>query len=289
MHVRCASAKRLSTNRYQQERCDHLRRSFDRREHRRTPQPVTNREPAQVKRCHQEEKNRAECQSESSSRPRCRSAEYEHPVQSSDETGDDRHLHDRSRELRESSRLTDLDVPGEPLPQTFTVLARDEIAHKGMYELPHATPNSRFIDMPNRLWIAAIFAAAPILAMSPVAFPAAHEAGCVRAAQGARREQRAFISLMRSRSRDDAQKLGNYRVEHVRSSDVKLVTDDDVCQRAASAYSNVLRNPKPDRRVTLLKVGDRYVVSDPNFKPDKHRRAVTFDSTFTEPLALVVQ
>lgn len=125
--------------------------------------------------------------------------------------------------------------------------------------------------------------------MSPVAFPAAHEAGCVRAAQGARREQRTFMSLMKSHDQGDVQKLGDYRIARVRSSDVKLVTDDDVCQRAANAYSNVLRSPKPDRRVTLLKVGDRYVVSDPSFKPDKHRRAVTFDSTFTEPLALVVQ
>jgi hypothetical protein len=145
------------------------------------------------------------------------------------------------------------------------------------------------LSMPNRLWIAAVIAVAPILAMSPIAFPANHEAGCVRAAQGARRDQRAFMSLMKSHDRDDVQKLVNYRLGRVRANDVKLVTDDNVCQRAANAYSSVLRSPKPGRRVTLLKVGDRYVASDPNFKPDKHRRAVTFDSTFTEPLALVVQ
>jgi hypothetical protein len=143
--------------------------------------------------------------------------------------------------------------------------------------------------MPNRLWIAAVVAVTPIMAMSHVAFPVQREAGCVRAAQGARHDQRSLMSLMKSRSQKDRAKLRRYKVEARRSSDVDLVTDDAVCQKAAAAYSSVVRNPKPDRRVTVIEVGDRYVVKDPSFKPDRHRRAVTFDSTFTEVLAVVVE
>ena len=157
-----------------------------------------------------------------------------------------------------------------------------------MYELPHRTPNSRLSNMPNRLWVAALVAATPLVSMSRIAPPVKPDAGCVLALHGARSEQRSFMRMMRSHAAKDAAKLARYKVEDVRPSDVELVTDDDVCERAASAYSNVLRNAKADRRVTVLQVGNRYVVRDPDFKPDKHRRSVTFDSNFAEVLAIVI-
>jgi hypothetical protein len=97
------------------------------------------------------------------------------------------------------------------------------------------------------------------------------------------------MRMLRSHAAKDEAKVRRYKVDGARPSDVDLVTDDDVCERAASAYSYVVRNAKDDRRVTVLQVGDRYVVRDPDFKPDKHRRAVTFDSSFSEALAVVVE
>ena len=46
--------------------------------------------------------------------------------------------------------------------------------------------------MHTRLWIAAAFAATPILALSPVAFPGGDEAGCAKTVAGARYNQRLF-------------------------------------------------------------------------------------------------
>ena len=158
-----------------------------------------------------------------------------------------------------------------------------------MYELPRATPNSRFVDMPNRLWIAAVVAATPLLAMGRLAPPVQHQTGCVLSMHGARGEQRAFMSMLRSHSGRDEARARKYNVDGAKPSDVELVTDDDVCSRAASAYSYVVRNDEPDRHVTVLQVGDRYVVRDPDFKPGGHKRAVTFDSSFSEALAVVVE
>jgi len=153
-----------------------------------------------------------------------------------------------------------------------------------MYELPRATPNSRFVDMPNRLWMAAIVAATPLLAVSRIAPPAAHDTGCVLSMQGGRSEQRAFMLLMRSHSAKDQARLRKYKVDGARPSDVELITDDEVCSVAAAAYSSAVRSIEPDRHVTVLQVGDRYVVRDPHLD-----RSVTFDSTFNEPLAVVVE
>jgi hypothetical protein len=143
--------------------------------------------------------------------------------------------------------------------------------------------------MPNRLWIAAVVAATPLLAMSRLSMPVPRETGCVLAMQGARSEQRSFMSMMRSRSARDRARLRQYKVDGARPSDVELVMDDEVCARAASVYRAVVRNDETAHHVTVLHVGDRYVVRDPEFKPDKHRRAVTFDSTFSEALAVVVE
>lgn len=136
------------------------------------------------------------------------------------------------------------------------------------------------IDMPNRLWIAAVVAVTPITALTHVSHPAQHDARCVLGIQGGRHEQRSVMSLLRS---DDA-KAHRYRIDGAKASDVELVIDDDVCERAAAAYSSVVRAGSEDRRVTVLQVRDRYVVRDPDLD-----RAVTFNSTFTEPLAVVVE
>ncbi|MDO8501889.1 MAG: hypothetical protein Q7S20_08590 [Gemmatimonadaceae bacterium] len=143
--------------------------------------------------------------------------------------------------------------------------------------------------MHTRLWIAAAVAATPILALSPVAFPATHEAGCVRPAPGARYNQRLFTSLMRRRDAIAERTLAVYNVMRVKSRDVKPVSDPALCARAAIAYGRALHAESPDRKVHILRVGDRYVVMDPDYRPDDYHRAVTFDSTFTRPLALVAE
>jgi hypothetical protein len=151
---------------------------------------------------------------------------------------------------------------------------------------------SRIVDriaMHNRLWIAGILAATPILALSPAAFPASHDAGCVTSTPGARYNQRLFTSLMRRRDPNAERTLVVYNVPRVKSRDVKPVTDPVVCRRAANAYSRAVQQDEPDRQVHILRVGDRYIVMDPDFRPDDYHRAITFDSTFSKPIAVVAE
>src|SRR5215203_599488 len=143
--------------------------------------------------------------------------------------------------------------------------------------------------MHTRLWIAAAFAVTPILALSPVAFPASHDAGCVKAAAGARYNQRLFMSLMRRKDDIAERTLSVYNVLRVKPRDIKPVSDPVVCSRAAAAYSVAVKEDDADRKVHILRVGDRYIVMDPDYQPDDYHRAVTFDSTFTKPLALVAE
>jgi hypothetical protein len=143
--------------------------------------------------------------------------------------------------------------------------------------------------MHNRLWIAGILAASPILALSPAAFPASNEAGCVRTTAGARHNQRLFTSLMRRKDAEAEHTLSVYQVERVKARDIKPVTNPVVCERAALAYGRAIRQHDPSRRVHIVRVGDRYIVVDPAFIPDDYHRAVTFDSTFVRPLAVVAE
>ncbi len=143
--------------------------------------------------------------------------------------------------------------------------------------------------MHNRLWIAAVFAATPILALSPVAFPSTHDAGCVRPVPGSRYNQQLFKRLMRRRDLLAEKTLAVYKVARVKSWDVKPVNDAGTCMRAANAYSQVVHDMKTDRQVHVLRVGDRYIVMDPDLLIDNYHRAVTFDSTFTNALALVAE
>jgi hypothetical protein len=143
--------------------------------------------------------------------------------------------------------------------------------------------------MHNRLWIAAIVAATPILALSPVAFPRAHDAGCVRPVPGSRYNQRLFASLMRRNDRLAEKTLAVYKVPRVRSWDVKPVSDAGTCVRASRAYTRVFHDAKLNRQVHVLRVGDRYIVTDPDYIVDDYHRAVTFDSTFSRVLALVAE
>ena len=143
--------------------------------------------------------------------------------------------------------------------------------------------------MHNRLWIAGILAATPILALSPAAFPASNDAGCVTSIAGARYNQRLFTSLMRRKDLKAERTLKVYNVDRVKARDVKPVTDPVTCERGAIAYGRVLGDDESDRKVHILRVGDRYIVMDPAFITDDYHRAVTFDSTFTRPLAIVAE
>lgn len=80
-----------------------------------------------------------------------------------------------------------------------------------------------------------------------------------------------------------------YAVPRVRSRDVKPVQDPAVCARAANAYGKAVKEESADRKVHILQVGDRYVVMDPEYRPDNYRRAVTFDPSFRKPLAVVLE
>ena len=143
--------------------------------------------------------------------------------------------------------------------------------------------------MHTRLWIAAAVAATPMLVLSPAAFPASHEAGCAKIVAGARYNQRLFTSLMRRKDAIAERTLAVYNVPRVSSRDIKPVSDPVVCSRAAEAYSAAVHEKSDDRKVHILRVGDRYIVMDAEYQPDDYHRAVTFDSTFTKALALVAE
>lgn len=143
--------------------------------------------------------------------------------------------------------------------------------------------------MHNRLWIAAIVATTPILALSPAAFPASHTPGCVRPVPGSRYNQRLFLSLMRRRDTLAERTLAVYKVTRVKAKDVRPISDPATCSRAANAYTQVVNDSRSARKVHILKVGDRYIVMDPDYIVDDYHRAVTFDSTFSTALALVAE
>ena len=143
--------------------------------------------------------------------------------------------------------------------------------------------------MHHRLRIAVILAATPLLALSPVAFPAHPDPGCVRGVAGSRYNQRLFTSLMRRNDRVADRFLDVYKVGRVRQRDVRPVSDPVVCARAAAAYGRVVHDDSNGRKVHVLRVGDRYIVMDPDYVIDDQHRAVTFDSSFSTALALVAE
>ena len=152
-----------------------------------------------------------------------------------------------------------------------------------METLPPAPTERRVNAMNNRLWFATILATTPILAMTPVAFPAGNDPGCISATAGARKQQREFMSLMRRRDDAAEMKLWIYAVPRVRAREVKQVSDETICAKAARAYASSSRTSGSDR-VHVLHVGGRFVVSD-----EKRATFLTFDSTFAAPIAVVTE
>jgi hypothetical protein len=143
--------------------------------------------------------------------------------------------------------------------------------------------------MHNRLWIAALVAATPILALSPAAFPVSHAPGCVRPVVGSRYNQGLFLSLMRRHDALAEKTLAVYKVSRVKARDVKPINDPATCSRAANAYTQVVQDSSSSRKVHVLKVGNRYIVMDPDYVVDDYHRAITFDSTFSTALALIAE
>jgi hypothetical protein len=147
----------------------------------------------------------------------------------------------------------------------------------------------RYQAMSNRLLIAAFVAMTPILALSPAALPAPHTTGCVRPVPGSRYNQRLFLSLMRRKDALAERTLAVYKVARVKADEVRPVSDPATCTRAANAYTHVVGDSSSSRKVHILRVGDRYVVMDPDYEVDGYHRAVTFDSTFSTAIALVAE
>ena len=94
---------------------------------------------------------------------------------------------------------------------------------------------------------------------------------------------------MRRKDKNAEKTLAVYKVPRVKSWEVKPISDAGTCTRAANAYSQVVHEQKPDRQVHVLRVGDRYIVTDPEYTVDGYHRAVTFDSTFTNALGLIAE
>jgi len=134
-----------------------------------------------------------------------------------------------------------------------------------------------------------MLAAVPILALSLVASPRHREPGCIRSVPGSAYNQRLFRSLVRRTDKVAARFLDVYGVSRVRMVDVRGVSDPVVCHRAAVAYGRVVRHHDPDRKVHILRVGNRYIVMDPEYVVENRHRAVTFDSTLTRAVALVAE
>jgi hypothetical protein len=80
-----------------------------------------------------------------------------------------------------------------------------------------------------------------------------------------------------------------YQVPRVSGLQVWPVSDPVVCHRAAVAYGKVFRQQDPNRKVHILRVGNRFIVMDPDYLVDNRHRAVTFDSTLTKAVAVVAE
>lgn len=61
------------------------------------------------------------------------------------------------------------------------------------------------------------------------------------------------------------------------------------CRAAVIAYTMVLQDTADERSVHVIKIGNRYVVMDPFKWAGQVTPTVTFDSTFTNALARVLQ
>ena len=72
-----------------------------------------------------------------------------------------------------------------------------------------------------------------------------------------------------------------FAVPSVRPREVKQVSDDELCTKAALAYAEAVRTDSA-LKVHVLHIGGRFVVADADY-----RRSLTFDSTFKRPLAAV--
>lgn len=137
--------------------------------------------------------------------------------------------------------------------------------------------------------LALILSAAPVLALGVVTPPESPKAGCIRGTYGSRYNQRLFRSVMRRSDKVAGRVLKAYNVPRVEPSEVRPVNDPVICRRAAVAYGKVLSAEDYDRKVHILRVGNRYIVMDPDFVVDNQHRAVTFDSTLTNAVALVAE
>jgi hypothetical protein len=83
--------------------------------------------------------------------------------------------------------------------------------------------------------------------------------------------------------------LAVYNVPRVSPLQVRPISNPAICRRAAIAYAKVIHEGTKARKVHILRVGQRYIVMDPDYVVEKHHRAVTFDSTFTKVVALVAE
>ena len=109
--------------------------------------------------------------------------------------------------------------------------------------------------------IAGILAATPILALSPAAFPASHNAGCVHGVAGARYNQRLFNSLMRRKDAIAERFLHTYNVNRVTMWEVKPVSDDVICERAFLPDKDELAEYRASR-TPLLSLESQRPVAD---------------------------
>jgi hypothetical protein len=134
-----------------------------------------------------------------------------------------------------------------------------------------------------------MLAASPLLALGLVASPSHHEPGCANPVVGSRYNQRLFVSLMHRRDKVADRFLSAYNVPRVSPLQVRPVSNPSICRRAALAYAKVVNEGTQGRRVHVLRVGQRYIVMDPNYLVNNHHRAVTFDATFTKAVALVAE
>ena len=72
-----------------------------------------------------------------------------------------------------------------------------------------------------------------------------------------------------------------YGIVVVPASEVKLVTDTQTCGAAARKYKHVLRKKgKSDHLVYVVRVGERYIVYDPDEKVGEFTVHMVFDKHF---------
>jgi hypothetical protein len=127
--------------------------------------------------------------------------------------------------------------------------------------------------------MSAVLAAVILVAVSGVS--AAQEPGCRATDENAEGFRDYAVQLATEQSPEMIQTRQTYGIVAVPETEVQIVTDRQTCAAAARKYKHALgEHGKSDRLVYVVRIGERYVVYDPDEKAGEFTVHMVFDKHF---------